>query len=240
MEPVEAAIIEKIQRFQALGANDYHLEREIEADLKAIVDNEQYFGHLSEAFISHSDLVGFLNDTEPFELDYYFLRFKIEGYLLAVQKKEPSQTEKLNEVEAALKKCLAMDTSTEKKKSGTALLPSRLMEYQFIRHLFLTENEPLIRVFLKYLPMPPAEVFDGYPLPEIIAKRQEDSTKTIDAMREDANTPYTPQCNAVEFPDLAERIMDAAKEVKLFDTVKHLTDPAALGKILEGGLYGRH
>ncbi|AUH72562.1 hypothetical protein [Legionella sainthelensi] len=51
----------------------------------------------------------------------------------------------------------------------------------------------------------------------------------------DANTPYHPRCEE----KLAIRIMEAAKKIELFSTVRHLTVASALESIFNDGLYGR-
>jgi hypothetical protein len=53
----------------------------------------------------------------------------------------------------------------------------------------------------------------------------------------DANQPYRPQCEKIA--GLDDRIMEAAKRVTLFSTVKHFTDPSALESIFNDGLFGR-
>jgi hypothetical protein len=52
----------------------------------------------------------------------------------------------------------------------------------------------------------------------------------------EANTPYRPRlCN----PELAERIVKAASQIKLFDSVSHLLDANYVDVILDGYLQGR-
>jgi len=53
---------------------------------------------------------------------------------------------------------------------------------------------------------------------------------------EDANTPYRPKkCS----PELAVRIMKAAKQIKLFSSVRHLTSAYYVASILDTCLFGR-
>jgi len=58
---------------------------------------------------------------------------------------------------------------------------------------------------------------------------------TAEKLMQDANTPYEPQCGL----KLRERIMDAAKKVSAFSTVKHITSEKALQSVLDDALYGR-
>ncbi len=61
---------------------------------------------------------------------------------------------------------------------------------------------------------------------------KDEAIKAID----DANTPYRPvMCSS----DLASKILKAAKQVKLFSTVKHLAAANNLSSILDTCLYGR-
>lgn len=57
----------------------------------------------------------------------------------------------------------------------------------------------------------------------------------VEQLLTDANTPYQPHCDA----RLAERIMNAAKKVELFSTVRHLTASSALTSIFNDGFLGR-
>ena len=53
---------------------------------------------------------------------------------------------------------------------------------------------------------------------------------------QDADTPYCPKCTDKL---LAERIMVAARHVRLFSTVKHWTSSEHIGSIFDDSLYGR-
>lgn len=58
---------------------------------------------------------------------------------------------------------------------------------------------------------------------------------SVDSLLKQANKPYQPQCN----PELAKRIMVAAKKVVAFSTVKHITSATAIQSIFDDALYGR-
>ena len=61
------------------------------------------------------------------------------------------------------------------------------------------------------------------------------STKEAEQLLNDANKPYTPQCEQ----QLAQRITSATTKIELFSEVKHLTAASALSSIFDDGLYGR-
>ena len=58
---------------------------------------------------------------------------------------------------------------------------------------------------------------------------------TAEQLMQDANTPYIPRCD----PALAKRIMNAAKKVSAFSSVKHITSSNTLQSVLDDALYGR-
>lgn len=62
---------------------------------------------------------------------------------------------------------------------GTGLLPPAFYNTQFIKNIYLSNNERLIALFSKHLPVPKAEVFDEYSMPAFIAKRQQESAEAI-------------------------------------------------------------
>ena len=58
----------------------------------------------------------------------------------------------------------------------------------------------------------------------------------IDSLMKDANTPYFPKgCDT----HLANRIVNVAKSVKLFSTIRHIAAAKHLTSMLDDGLYGR-
>ena len=59
--------------------------------------------------------------------------------------------------------------------------------------------------------------------------------KTAAELIEERNKPYIPQCNK----KLAERILEQAKSIKLFSTIKHLTANTAMPSIFDEALMGR-
>lgn len=62
------------------------------------------------------------------------------------------------------------------------------------------------------------------------------ATEKAALLIEDANTPYRPkECS----PQLADRLLKAASQVKLFHSVYHLLDPNNIVSILDGCLFGR-
>lgn len=58
-------------------------------------------------------------------------------------------------------------------------LPGELIKKAFIQRLFITENEKLISLFLKYLPIPPSHVFDRQRLPNSLAAKENAAFGTI-------------------------------------------------------------
>jgi len=81
---------------------------------------------------------------------------------------------------------------------------------QFIRSLYLTEDENLIKLFLEYLPTPNAKVFATNSIPEKIVELEQDTTQIVEYIIErnnhdipsspDATTPASLVSN-----DLAHR-----------------------------------
>lgn len=51
------------------------------------------------------------------------------------------------------------------------------------------------------------------------------------------NTPYRPKCD--DYPELADRLLEAAKNIEPFTTVRHLTATKSVPNILDDGLMGR-
>lgn len=68
-------------------------------------------------------------------------------------------------------------------------------------------------------------------------KNEEELTdEQIDEILIDANSPYKPtKCS----PELAELLLSTSKEIKLFETIRHLTATKAVTRILDNGLFGR-
>lgn len=293
MKPIEEQLIKS---FLKVKKKDYSLLKSkkranFEKKLQQLTQEEP-FGTSSAEFRNHPALTVFIDKKTYFETKNYFLLWlRIEDYLgskgtIALAKK------KLDQVEEILK-ILLKNITPETKANGTAMLPKKLANAQFIKNIYLTNDEALSTLFLKYLPAPRASVFKGQAMPEMIAKREQDSTQAIrdllarapnklasiekklvtvqrlfrakrrkqenlqrltngchdiplakipgmpmeeaKALLADANKPYRPQCEE----KLANRIMQAAKKVELFSTVRHLTAPSALESIFNDGLLGR-
>lgn len=174
MSPAEEKIIHLIHQFSKETVfGDHALCRRVIDLISALP-----FGSASTVFIHHEMLKTFIeNKIYSSEKEYFLLWLAIENYLSTNENPDLS-SEKLNFVEEKLNECLTFVTP-ERIARGTYLPPDQLSNAQFIRNLYLTEDEKLIRLFLNYLPMPRPNIFEGLVLPEIVAKRERASTQTI-------------------------------------------------------------
>lgn len=139
---------------------------------------EQPMGQLSEAFMKHADFraYGFRKYVE-LGFQAIQLRLLIEDYLL-LKKENKNVTDILTWIDNLLKSIMK-DVTPVNKARGMVLLPEKLANAKFMRELYSLDDNELNAVFLKYLSYPRPNIFEGKPLPKIIAERAKDSSQAI-------------------------------------------------------------
>lgn len=173
MKPIEEQIIKNLMESDKL---DFDARWENERALMELAQAGP-FGTSSSEFVNHPALNAYVSKAYGSEKNYFMLWLQIEDYLSNKSDTVLAQ-EKLSQVEAALKKCLE-ELTPQAKARGVAMLPTEVANAQFMRNLYSLNDDNLSNIFLKYLPAPRANVFKGSDIPEIISKREQDSTKAI-------------------------------------------------------------
>ncbi|WP_454783274.1 hypothetical protein [Legionella sp. WA2022007384] len=174
MRPIEEKVIENLEKSDDL---DYDEQRDNKAVLRKLI-HEEPFGISSSDFRNHSALKDYFEEkASNDEQNYFMLWSSIEEYICQ-KSASGSIQENLSRIEEALKKCLEI-INPQAKTRGTSLLPRYIANAQFMRRLYSLGDENLSDLFLKYLPTPRATVFEGQDIPEIILKKEQDSTKAI-------------------------------------------------------------
>lgn len=303
MTETEKVIIDEILKNTDPSKVTSDTAQKLTASLKTFFAEIKSLDDVSKDFIEHSALQTFISKESILSINknnlYNLLCLQTMDYM------HNKSEDKLKNIQINLENYLIKNNYIKtdqknlkdgQKTAGMAMLPDELHDAQLIKHILLTEDEKLSRLFLDYLPMPKSHVFKGNVLPKMVAETMQDSLITIKAivnkkniekhtihlqrtfrkkrrMKEEtqrianryastaekdkktaekdqkyaspqeaakeliknANTPYTPQCD----PDLAKRLTETVKEIKLFSTVKHLTSPKAIESIFNDCLYGR-
>lgn len=247
--------------------DDYVAIDKIKHLLYSLINGEEPFGKASPDFIHHSALSSFISECDESFL-ILWLRIEdyltsqndssVEKYKLG--QIEETLTKYLKETIPGMLP-LAMANATFMRNLYSA--NNSHLSALFLKHLpapkgeifsghpmpeFIAEREKISTQIIKNIlaKMPTIEdpIIKGQRNFRARKRKKENIQRlkikgiTISDAKEllaDANKPYQPQCD----PELAARIMKAAKKVKLFSTVKHLTAATALESILNKGLYGR-
>ena len=176
MKPIEEQIIHNLMESDKL---DYDASWANERALMKLAQEEP-FGTSSSEFVNHPALNDYISKAYSSKKNYFMLWRRIEDYLSNKSDAVLAQ-EKLSQVEEALKKCLEKVTPQAKAR-GVAMLPREVANAQFMRNLYSIEDGNLSGLFLKYLPAPRANLFQGQAIPAVITAREQDSTQTIKAV----------------------------------------------------------
>lgn len=166
------AEIEIIQSITKLFNEGLFLYDKTEEKLDVLL--KEPFGFTTCAFRSHASLHDYIEKIKDNEKkNFYRLMLYINDYL------SDKTQEKLQAIEITLKKYLERTTSSIKKSMGVAILPTKIANSQFMRKIYLLNDENISTLFLKYLPAPRASIFSGNTAPEIISRREKVAAEAI-------------------------------------------------------------
>lgn len=292
MKETENLIIQLISEYEKEEYN-YQIQGDIDKLLYELMS--QPFASSSIKFIKHQVLLNYVSLLKEFgDKAEFLLWFAIEDYLLTKDSHSEVNKKKLGFIEQGLQAILvdhvvARHAKIPPKQQGIELLPDFIANKIYIRKIFSTNDQSLIKLFCNYFPRPRADIFEPDQIPIAIAQHEQDASRAIKTilknndnnlafieeqtiklqrifraqqrkreeicrvaarhegyiqktrstaqqLLDDANTPYIPQCNT----ELAERLVKAATQVKLFSSeIRHFTANAALESIFNDALYGR-
>ncbi len=132
------------------------------------------FSQCTDDFLNHKILKQWLESDRSDDAFKFW-------YLASFIQKTPDESEMLqdtNSLKLFLDEIFGEEYQ-EDKKQGRALLPSLFANNEFIQKLYGTENQTLITLIEKYIPLPRSQTFEEGAVPTSVLSREKEISKSI-------------------------------------------------------------
>lgn len=183
MKETESLIIQLINEYGEEDDSNYQKKGKIDKLFSELMS--QPFASSSVKFINHPVLLNYVSLLKEFDCDAEFLLwFAIESYLLTKDRQPEFKKEKLGFIEQGLQAILVdhlvvRQAKISPKQQGIELLPDSIANKSYIRKIFSTNDQLLIKLFFNYFPRPRADIFEPNQIPIAIAQNEQDASRAI-------------------------------------------------------------
>ncbi|MFI4919841.1 MAG: hypothetical protein ACHP65_09830 [Legionellales bacterium] len=190
MTEMELALIAAIER-------DHHnYQFDLEDKIRTQLESMGFKGSSSE-FLHHPELIGYHRSHFQLSCAYFIATY------VAAHDNPPLMQTIFSNIERVLLTRVAV---CSRDKKGCTLLPLEMAQPTFIQNLFATADEPLISLFMKYLPAPKQYVFDALAMPACITAETSTAQQAIKKVL---------QKNNMDLPNVEEKIIKIQRSFRL-------------------------
>lgn len=156
MREKEVELLRCIGRWKAVASSKFEVRRKKERKVEQTFCDLQSepLGTVTSEFLNHSAVVSFIDKSYDQNLKFWYF----------------IQTSSLDIIEGKIKEHVAK--YQEDCKRGLGMPPGELYSHLLIRSIYLSGNQELIDIFCRYLPIPSADIFEGYEVPHVVSDKK--------------------------------------------------------------------